>query len=74
MTQKEKGIAELFDAYYKAESALEKKRDQLFPVGTKVRSKVIPWLETTVTKGNISPCQVNTEICQMSWFYLETKP
>lgn len=67
----QKELDKLHNAYNKAEYALIKKRDELFPVGTVVYSRLQPDLKATVQDGSLYADQVNTNIGHMSWWFLE---
>lgn len=65
-------LKKLFREHDKAAYALAKKRDELFPPGTHVRSKQSPsYMTTKVSSGSLYPDQVNTTFGHMSWRYLE---
>lgn len=66
-----KELDKLFRAYDKAEYALIKARDELFPVWTKARSPINPDMVVTVRDGSFFAHQVNTDWGHMSWRYLE---
>lgn len=71
MTKKKTTINKLFHAYDRAEAALTIARDQEFPPGTKVRSRIDPDHVTEVTTGSLYAHQVNTVYGHMSWRWLE---
>lgn len=68
---KDKEISKLFHAYDKAEWALIKRRDELFPPGTKIVSRLNPDMVTEVTDGSLYPHQVNTRYGHMSWRFFD---
>lgn len=66
---KQADIMQLHAAYWKAESALAKSRNELFPVGSKVRS-IMTNTEATIIEGSLYADQVNTTAGHMGWISL----
>lgn len=64
-------IDKLFHTYDEAEYELIKKRDEMFPEGCVVRSRINPEFEAVVKDGSLYPNQVLTCHGHMSWHYLE---
>lgn len=64
-------IDQLFHTYDDAEYALIKKRDEMFPVGCVIRSRINPEFDAVVKDGSLYANQVNTNQGHMSWRYLE---
>lgn len=71
MNDKKYILDKLFHAYDKAEHDLIKIRDEEFPVGTRVKSRIDPDMEATVCDGSLYAHQINTEWGHMSWRYLD---
>ena len=59
-------IKKLHLQYQRAEGALTKKRDWLFPVGTQVISDNTGYY-ATVIGGSLYPDQINTTIGHIAW-------
>jgi hypothetical protein len=70
-TPEQKEIDKLFRAYDKAEAALIKKRDELFPVGCMVKDRRYPELSDKIIRGSLYPHQIMTMNGHISWRCLE---
>lgn len=64
-------LGKLFSAYEKAEYELIKRRNEEFPPGTMVKSRIHPDMIVEVKDGSLYPDQVNTDWGHMNWRYLE---
>jgi hypothetical protein len=71
MKAKGSTLGKLFRAYDKAANDLIQIRDEEFPAGTKVRSRINPEFTDIVKDGSLHADQVNTSYGRMSWQYLE---
>lgn len=67
---KNKEIDKLFSTYDKAEGALVKKRDELYPAGTKILVGIGTEMPAIVKEGSLYPHQVLTEWGHVGWRFL----
>ena len=63
-------IAKMFAEYHRAQAKLIQKREELFPIGCRVRCK-LTHLEATVIEGSLYAGQINTTSGHWGWVSLE---
>lgn len=69
--QQQKEVDKIHAAYQKAELGLINRRDELFPIGTLVQSRIDRELTARIVDKSDYADKVYTDCGYMSWQYLE---